>query len=301
MKNKHPAASPEPRPALPTTNQVQLTFSQIDVEKAVKRFRRGSAPGPSGLRPEHLLVAVWAAPGRRDRALQGLTRLVNMMVKGGVPASVAPFFCGARLHAALKKDGGVRPIAVGYLLRRLVGKCCASELKHRAATLLSPNQLGVGVQGGCETIVHAVKEVMQADPSLWLLQSDLVNAFNLADRNAAIQEIHRLFPEILTWVTTCYGQPSHLLFGAITILSERGFHQGDPLAGLLFALVLQPLINKIQEKVPRLAVNSWFLDDGNQVGTAEELREVVDILVSDGPAQGLVMSTAATVQAPGKP
>ena len=142
---------------------------------------------------------------------------------------------------------------------------------------------------------------MAANPSLWLLQSDLVNAFNLADRNAAFREVSRLFPEILTWVTTCYGQPSLLLFGTTTILSERGFHQGDPLAGLLFALVLQPLVDKIKEKVPKLAVNSWFLNDGSQLGTEEELREVVDIMLQDGPALGLVLSTAATVEAPAKP
>ena len=88
---------------------------------------------------------------------------------------------------------------------------------------------------------------MQANPDLYLLQADLVNAFNLADRDAAMEDVARLFPEILAWVTTCYGQPSHLLFGAITILSERGFHQGDPLAALLFALVLHPLILRIQQ------------------------------------------------------
>ena len=300
MKGKHPP-SPGPLQPSPTTAHPQLTFSQLEVEKAARRFRRGSAPGPSGMRPEHILVTLQAAPGRRDKALQGLTRLTNVMAGGGVPEEVAPYLCGARLHAALKKDGGIRPIAVGNLLRRLVGKCCASELQHRAATLLSPNQLGVGVRGGCEAIVHTVREPLKANPSLYLLQADLVNAFNLADRAAAMEDVAKLFPEILAWVTTCYGKPSHLLFGAITILSERGFHQGDPLAALLFALVLHPLVLKIQERVPGLAVNAWFLDDGSQVGTLEELREVTDILVEEGPARGLTLSTAATVQAPGRP
>ena len=60
--------------------------------------RLGSAPGPSGLRPEHLRVALQAAPGRRERALQALTRLANVMA--GVPEGVAPYLAGARLHAA---------------------------------------------------------------------------------------------------------------------------------------------------------------------------------------------------------
>ena len=127
------------------------------------------------------------------------------MVGGGVPEEVAPFLSGARLHGAMKKDGGIRPIAVGNLLRRLVGKCCACKLQERAGAHLSPHQLGVGVQGGCEAIVHTVREALERDPSLWLLQVDLVNAFNLANRDDAMEEVARLFPEILAWVTTCYG------------------------------------------------------------------------------------------------
>ena len=54
-------------------------------------------------------MTLQAAPGRRERALQALTRLVNVMAGGGVPIEVAPYLAGARLHAAVKKDGGLRP------------------------------------------------------------------------------------------------------------------------------------------------------------------------------------------------
>ena len=74
------------------------------------------------------------------------------MVGGGVPEEVAPYLAGARLHAAIKKDGGLRPIAVGNLLRRLVGKCCVARLQERASGILSPHQVGVGVRGGAELL-----------------------------------------------------------------------------------------------------------------------------------------------------
>ena len=132
MEGKHPQATgPPPQP--PQVTSPQLTFTSAEVEKMVKKFRRGSAPGPSGLRPEHLRVCLQAAPWRRQRALQSLTSLVNCMTAGGVPSQVAPYLCGAHLHGALKKDGGIRPIAVGNLLRRLVGKCCATRVQEKAA------------------------------------------------------------------------------------------------------------------------------------------------------------------------
>ena len=157
------------------------------------------------------------------------------------------------------------------------------------------------MRGGCEAITHTVRQALKTDPSLWCLQADFVNAFNLVDRGVALEEVARHFPEILAWVKTCYGQPSHLLFGVTSILSQLGVHQGDPLAALIFSLVLHPLVIAIQERVPTITVNSWFLDDGTAVGRGEELKQVVDILVAEGPARGLVLSTSATATAPARP
>ena len=50
-------------------------------------------------------------PGRQGAAEEALTKLVNVMAAGDVPDYVAPFLCGARLHAGLKKRGGIHLIA----------------------------------------------------------------------------------------------------------------------------------------------------------------------------------------------
>ena len=39
------------------------------------------------------------------------------------PPAASDYFAGASLVALPKKDGGLRPVAVGGVLRRLVGKC----------------------------------------------------------------------------------------------------------------------------------------------------------------------------------
>lgn len=84
-----------------------------------------------------------------------------------VPEAVAPYLCGANLFGAKKKCGGVRPIAVGNFLRRLTSKCFSFALADRAAALLSPHQLGVGVWGGLEAILDTVRQVLQeGDDSL---------------------------------------------------------------------------------------------------------------------------------------
>ena len=153
MQAKHPAAATD-MGSLPTTDTPPLSFTQLEVLKTAESFRRGSAPGPTGLRPEHIKCALKAVPNRSDKALKSLTKVVNGMMTGKVPKAVSPSLCGARLHAATKKSGGIRPVAVGNMLRRLTSKSAARSLAHKAATFLSPLQVGVGVRGGCEAILH---------------------------------------------------------------------------------------------------------------------------------------------------
>ena len=200
-----------------------------------------------------------------------------------------------------KKDGSLRPIAVGNLLRRVVAKCFSSSLATKAAALLAPNQLGVGVRGGAEAIAHAVSEAVKVDPNRWVLQVDLVNAYNVVDRGVVLDEVANHFPECLAWAGTCYGASSWLKFGEFTIESATGLHQGDPIAGLLFCLVLKSVVEAIEEEVPTLTLNGWYLDDGHIIGNKEELTQVVDIIVREGEPRGLTLSRAATVRAPSTP
>ena len=46
--------------------------------------------------------------------------------------------------------------------------------------------------------------------------------------------------------------------------------------------------------MPDLKLQAWFLDDGTFVGREEDLVRVMDLLVEEGPARGLVLSTTFT-------
>ena len=83
------------------------------------------------------------------------------MLAGRTPEAVKPVLFGAALTALLKKDGGVRPIAVGYVWRRIAGKVACNRLTERSAGLLAPRQLGFRVARGCESAVHAARRYVQ--------------------------------------------------------------------------------------------------------------------------------------------
>ena len=193
-----------------------ITISSREVYEAVRSFKPGTAPGPSGLRGEHLKEAKGRGEGRGAAALGNITRLVNSMAAGKLPKEVSPYLCGGNLYAAVKKSGGLRPVAVGDVFRRLVGKSIMYKVAGRAANILRPIQFGVGVRGGCEGVVHATRATLASqtipEENLWSLQVDLVNGFNQGDRDKMREEVRRLFPELSPWVESCYGAPSSLNF-----------------------------------------------------------------------------------------
>ena len=105
-----------------------------------------------------------AAPFQMDNLLSAVTQFMNLLLKGVCPPTVAPFFFGGRLVALSKKGGGVRPIAVSNVWKRLASKCALSSVLDKIKLLLYPLQLGVGVHGGAETVIHSVRGLMQNLP-----------------------------------------------------------------------------------------------------------------------------------------
>ena len=85
------------------------------------------------------------------------------------------------------------------------------------------------------------------------------NAFNAVSRQAVVEECATFSPEILPWVSWCYG--SHPLLWHPRS-SESGVQQGDPLGPLLFALVLQKLISNVDADDESMYHQAWYVDDG---------------------------------------
>jgi len=155
----------------------------LAMEAVVRSFPPGSAAGPSGLRPQHLLDCLNSADSDANTCLlEALLTLVTKVSAGRLQPRAAPYLCAARLIPLKKKDEGVRPIAVGDTLRRLTAKWLLATSQGRSASAaLAPLQIAFAKGSPCEGLemdVQALAETRHVSTGWLLLQVDLNNALN---------------------------------------------------------------------------------------------------------------------------
>ena len=286
-----------PQRDLPTFDEdlpPPLAVHSDAVLTALKAFPRGTSPGASQLRHQHLLEAVaGSVVPATQTCLDQLTKLMSFILAGKLDSSIAPWLAGAPLTALRKEKGGFRPIAVGDVFRRLASRLCCAAAKSRLPDLLLPyGQVGVGVKGGLEAASHSVRAAIHDHghrEDLCCFKVDMLNAFNECDRSSYLTRLRHDLPDLFSWVSWCYKSTGELRFGDHRILSTAGVQQGDPLGPLLFSLVVLQLLDAIGP-TNGLMLHLWYLDDGTFVGTRDAVASFVNSLVEKGPSFGLKLN-----------
>ena len=142
----------------------------------------------------------------------------------------------------------MRPIGVGEILRRIVGKAIVSVVKPEIMESAGSLQLCAGLPGGCEAAVHAMSSIFQEEDTDAILLVDAENAFNSLNRNVLLHNIQYICPPVSTYVRNCYKIPSRLFItGGSEIQSKEGTTQGDPLAMPVYAIGITPLLATLKE------------------------------------------------------
>ena len=104
-----------------TEQFVPLQVSDEDVRLAISSFPPGSAGGLDSILPQHLKDLI--GNDEDQSLLPNITKLINVMLDGSLPDSIAKIIHGGNLIALTKKSGGIRPITIGYVYRRIAAKC----------------------------------------------------------------------------------------------------------------------------------------------------------------------------------
>ena len=143
---------------------------------------------------------------------------------GKLPPSMAEVMCASNLIAVNKKDGGIRPIAVGDTLRRVVGKTLHTEEVKTQLSALRPRQCGVGVPYACELVGMGVQAIANSKPDgRWvLLQVDMANAFNSVSRMSMLENCLAKVSASYNWLSWCYRTACPLYTQGALLTQDRG-------------------------------------------------------------------------------
>ena len=176
----------------------------------------------------------------------------------------------------LGKNPGLRPIGIGEVLRRIIGKMVVWVLRPELQEDAGDLQLCAGQESGVEAGIHAMYEIFNDNNTHGIIQVDATNAFNTINRKVFMHNIKMICPKIATFII--------FVVGGIEISSLEGTTQGDPTAMYIYALGILPLIIAISEplKLQEKARHSAFADDLTGAGTIVQLRKWWDLIIDFG-------------------
>ena len=149
----------------------------------------------------HVPFAIHSLPtgssGVTTPFLSSLFAFISHVLNDSTPIPLWPLFFGARLVALTKKDGGVRPIAVGSTLRRLVANVAAQFVLDDMTTLLVP-------------AARSYLNHLHLDGSM--VKLDFRNAFNTVRHDKMLEATEFFVTEVYPFVYSSYSAASSLFW-----------------------------------------------------------------------------------------
>jgi hypothetical protein len=211
--------------------------------------------------------------------------MTRNLLKSSYDPSLVEAYTSCRL-IPLDKNPGIRPIGVGEVLRRIIGKTVSAFFKEEIKLAAGPLQVCAGHSAGAEAAVHAMSQIFAEDESDGILLIDASNAFNLMNRRVAMHNIQITCKEISLYIVNTYRHPSRLFVcGGGEILSQEGITQGDPLAMPWYSVNTSLIIQNLRCNTSGVK-QVWLADDSAGGGKITALYSWYKTLCDEGKKFG---------------
>ncbi|CEM36215.1 unnamed protein product [Vitrella brassicaformis CCMP3155] len=185
----------------------------------------------------------------------------------------------------LDKQPGVRPIGIGAVLMRIMGKAMAKAVGMRR--LCDADQLCAGLKGGVEGAIHTVSGVFDSGDVECAILVDATNAFNTMNRPAALWNVRILWPRCSRFLFNTYRGHAALYMRdqSAPLWSREGNTQGGPLASLFYSVATLPLVWEMKRPAEE-GPQAWFADDSAKAEGLQPVRDWWAELQLRGPLRG---------------
>ena len=230
LLEKHPPKQP-PRhssiikPHVPLAEPHPVLFEKINgqlIQDTV--LRMDGAAGPSGLDAtswKHLCTSFKGASTKLCESSQLLQdECVHVM---WIPVVFQPSLL-AVLSLWINAQG--KTYRYWRDSRRMIGRAIAKILSDDIQMAVGPLQLCAGHQSGCESAVHAMRQVFESSETEAIILVDATNAFNSLNRQTALRNIQHLCPALSKVLINTYRDDVRLYINGETMLSQEGTTQG---------------------------------------------------------------------------
>ena len=266
----------------PCLVDVDITGSHI--ERLARSLHGGGGPG--GTNSGHWRSFLLCYGTQSAKLRESVASLARMLANNVVEWEVIRALMASRL-IALDKNPGVRPIGVGEVLRRLLGKAMVLATGVDVEELCGADQLCSGLKGGIEGAIHSVNRLFNESSmtGCGVLMVDAKNAFNSINRVAGLWNARYLWPRCSRYLFNTYRGHSSLWINGHPdpLYSKEGVTQGDPLSMCFYAVSLMPLIRQLKSSDWS---QTWFADDSSCTGSLSQVKRWFDLLLSEGPKYG---------------
>ena len=295
LEEKHPEANPVQPEAILNENLTSEDFHPIIFDSITAEVIRNSAlhtegaAGPSGLDAMSWRRLCTAFGQKSNDLCCALASFARRICTTYIDPSGLTAYTSCRL-IPLDKCPGVRPIGIGEVVRRIIGKSVMRTIKHNLQEAVGSLQLCAGQDAGCEAAFHALKYIFTEDDTEAVILVDATNAFNRLNRQVTLLNCQAICPSMSPILTNIYRNDSWLFVGGQCLKSKEGTTQGDPLAMAMYAIGTQPLIRRLDG----IAKQVWYADDSAAGSSLERLRQWWDLLEEIGPLYGYFPNSSKT-------
>ena len=277
----------------PVDESPSFIFDSINEQEVLKAANQTTGSGgPSLLDAKQWRRLLGSKQFKKEgkELREAIARFAKKIATELVDPSTLETYIASRLIPLNKTPGEadpqIRPIGVGEVLRRIVGKTISWALSDEVQSAGGPLQVSTGLKGGAEAAIHAMKDIFSLETIDGVILVDAENAFNKLNRQVALHNMQYLCPPFAKVLINTYRKPTRLfIVGGGEIASTEGTVQGDTLAMQFYGISTKPIIVTLDYSTTNI-YQVWLADDATGAGGLLDLKNWWDLVTFEGRRYG---------------
>ena len=262
------------------------------ITKLLTRLPRGTGAGPDSSRYEH-----WGGNVAAEIHIGPAATCMTAWLQGQAPDWAYCSQRGGRILALDKKDGGLRPLVLCSVFRRIALRGLLAACKEEFSSMVGPSQFALGKRSGDVTMVKLLEAAAVIGPDRAVLSIDIRNAFGTMRRGWVQAALLRYAPDLAHLMHLLYAGPSVHTWAAdgqtFGITAETGVDQGCPFSMLAFMVGLRAVQEAVAARLDALGlqvVMASYADDTYIVANAADLEQVESVWREEAARAGLQLA-----------